>query len=101
MPNDDRDDPRLEGTERPPTTRRAGAVRALVMTALAALAPAAGCYDSSDPAEDAEYDADASDAADAARDDGGVLPYGAPAYGVPDAGETTGPVYGTPEYGSP
>lgn len=103
MPNEERDETRrLEETGRPAPSRRATVVRALVMSALAAMAPAAGCYDSSDPGDDAGYDADAADGADTAvRDDGSVLAYGVPDYGVPDADVETGTFYGMPEYGAP
>lgn len=69
--------------------------RAVVLTALAAGAPATGCYDSVEaygvPPPDAEVSDDAG--ADDAADAGDTTPDAVPPYGVPDYGA---PVYGVP-----
>ena len=73
-----------------PKPRPARFYRAVVVTALAAMAPAAGCYDST-TGDDVAGDADArdsADASDAADHPDTVVPYGAPEYGAP--------VYGVP-----
>jgi hypothetical protein len=72
----------------PPKPKPARFFRAVVVTALATMAPAAGCYDSTsgdDVAGDADA-RDAADASDAADHIDAVVPYGAPEYGAPDYG---------------
>ena len=78
---------------RKPRVRPAGFFRTLVAAAVAAAAPAAGCYDSTTdedvPTDAADGDrADRSDASDAS-DEWEMMP----AYGVPD--------YGASDYGVP
>ena len=74
--------------------RPAGFFRALVVAAVAAAAPVAGCYES-DPAGDAAADADAS--ADDGTSDDAMLP----AYGVPDGWDDSVARYAVPMYGAP
>jgi hypothetical protein len=91
-------DERNPGTREPevprPRLRPANVFRALVVAAVAAAAPIAGCYQSG-PDEDVSDDAaeDGSDARDTADD--GMLP----AYGVPDAGDDSTARYAVPMYG--
>ncbi|MBI5490344.1 MAG: hypothetical protein HY905_23610 [Deltaproteobacteria bacterium] len=79
-----------------PRIRPAGVFRALVVAAVAAAAPVAGCYASDPGDDDAVADADA----DASADDGTADDAMMPAYGVPDADETTAR-YAVPAYGTP
>ncbi|MBI5502343.1 MAG: hypothetical protein HY907_19015 [Deltaproteobacteria bacterium] len=85
-----------EADAAPGRVRPAGFFRALVVAAVAATAPVAGCYDSDPGDGDAAADADADASADDAAADDAMMP----AYGVPDADETTAryavPMYGTP-----
>jgi len=86
----------------PPKPRPARFFRAVVATALAAMAPAAGCYDST-TGDDVAGDADARDSADAS--DGAdhldaVVPYGVPDF-VEATDDVSGTLYGIPDYGAP
>jgi hypothetical protein len=95
MPNREERVPGAKGPEAPrPRLRPANVFRALVVAAVAAAAPLAGCYQSG-PDEDASDAAaeDGSDARDAADD--GMMP----AYGVPDAGDDSVARYAVPLYG--
>jgi len=91
---DERNPGTKEGKTPRPRLRPANVFRALVVAAVAAAAPVAGCYESG-PDEDAS-DAAAEDGGDArdAADDGM-----APAYGVPDAGDDSTARYAVPMYG--
>jgi hypothetical protein len=98
----------LPGSAGPPaaTVRPAGFFRAVVLGAVAACAPAAGCYESQpdrDAAGDGGYADEASDRAEA--EDVVLPPYGAPVYSAPIDAATRDdaimPHYGMPEYGSP
>jgi len=86
---------------RKPRVRPARFFRTLVAAAVAAAAPAAGCYDSTTD-EDVPTDAADGDRADAsdASDNWEMLP----AYGIPDtveAGdEAMSGAYGVPDYGA-
>jgi hypothetical protein len=88
---DRRDDgatPEANHDRPPPKPTPARFFRAVVVTALTAMAPAAGCYDST-PGDDVAGDADARDSADtsdAADRLDAVVPYGVPEYGAPDYG---------------
>lgn len=73
--------------EHAPRTRAPGVVRALVAAAVAAAAPAAGCYES-DPGDDVADSADGRDIT-------------AEVYGMPDGGSDATTVYSVPPYGAP
>jgi len=83
-----------DGPAAAPRPRSARFFRALVAAAVAATAPAAGCY-ASEPGDDVVDATDASDSGDAEAD---VL---LPAYGLPDGGDESMTVYSVPPYGVP
>jgi len=85
-----------------PKPRPARFFRAVVATALAAMAPAAGCYDSitgDDVAGDADA-RDSSDASDGADRLDAVVPYGVPDF-VEATDDVSSTLYGMPDYGAP
>ena len=80
-----------------PGVRPAGLFRAVVLAAVAAAAPVAGCYESG-TGDDAAADGDVAaetETGDGASDDGV-----APVYGVPDADDSVAR-YAAPMYGAP
>jgi hypothetical protein len=68
----------------------------MVVAAVAAAAPVAGCYESG-PDDDATADADADASADDGSSDDALLP----AYGVPDGWDDSVARYAVPMYGTP
>ena len=100
MKDDRRDNLAARTPQAPPEKPRARSgrlIRAAVVGAIAALAPAAGCweseptygipFDAADAGDDGSGEAAAEDAAvEDASTDWPLPPYGAPEYGAPDYG---------------